>query len=72
MDLIGYYRKIVKKYGAIAAPIIALLRKNVFVWSNKAQKAFERLKAAIVNPLCYVYMIFLKRLLWSVMLYGKV
>lgn len=50
IGLTGYYRKFVKNYGAIAAPLMALLRKNAFVWTDKAQEAFERLKASIVSP----------------------
>lgn len=50
LGLIGYCRKFVKNYGAIVAFLTTLLRKNAFVPSNvKAQKAFERLKTAMVS-----------------------
>lgn len=51
LDLTGYYRKFVKNYGAITAPLTAHLRKNDFIWSNKAQETFERLKATMVSPI---------------------
>ena len=47
LRLIGYYRKFVKDYGKMEAPLIALLRKDAFAWTPAAECAFEKLKQAM-------------------------
>lgn len=46
MALTCYYRKFIKGYGAIAAP----LKKDSFGWNEKSEEAFERVKVAVMQP----------------------
>ena len=39
-----YYRKFVKGFAQLAAPLTDLTRKGAFSWSDTAQRAFDRLK----------------------------
>jgi len=46
----GYYRRFVKDFSTIAAPLFALLRKEVrFVWTEECQKAFDELKGRLLS-----------------------
>jgi len=45
MGTTGYYRRFVKDFSSIAAPLYELMKKGVqFVWTAGCQKAFDELK----------------------------
>ena len=46
----GYYKRFVKGFSMISAPMTRLLQKNVkYEWSEKCQKSFEKLKAFLTE-----------------------
>ena len=50
LGLTGYYRRFVRNYAEVAAPLIALTEKSApFVWGEKEQSAFDELKARLTT-----------------------
>ena len=50
LGLAGYYRRYVKGFAAIAAPLFALTRKEaLFHWSEECQAAFDQLKTKLTT-----------------------
>ncbi|GAU45812.1 hypothetical protein TSUD_115000 [Trifolium subterraneum] len=49
LGLTGYYRRFIKSYAKIAAPLTDLLRKDAFCWNDTTQKAFEELQRAVTS-----------------------
>ncbi|XP_060210606.1 uncharacterized protein LOC132637553 [Lycium barbarum] len=50
LGLAGYYRGFVKGFSIIASPVTKLLRKDVkFVWDDKCQESFEKLKSLLTQ-----------------------
>ncbi|XP_072071840.1 uncharacterized protein [Arachis hypogaea] len=51
LGLTGYYRRFIKGYATIAAPLTDLLKKEAFEWSHRTDLAFNQLKHAISSKL---------------------
>lgn len=50
LGTVGYYRKFVRMFSQIAAPLSALLHKETpFVWQMEQQQAFDALKRAVTE-----------------------
>lgn len=49
LGLAGYYRRFIKDFGSIAAPLTGLLKKDAFRWSSVADDAFKMLQRALTT-----------------------
>lgn len=49
LGLADYYRKFIREFGLIAAPLTRLLRCNAFAWDTDAAEAFQTLKQALTT-----------------------
>ncbi|MCH84440.1 hypothetical protein A2U01_0005272, partial [Trifolium medium] len=49
LGLTGYYRRFIKSYATISAPLTDLLKKDQFQWSNSAAVSFDALKQAVTS-----------------------
>ena len=50
LGLVGYYRRFVKKFSKIVAPLTKLTQKNIkFVWSVACEKSFHELKELLTS-----------------------
>jgi hypothetical protein len=51
LGLTGYYRKFIKDFSLITAPLTRLLWRDAFAWDDDAQAAFNALKHALTTRL---------------------
>jgi hypothetical protein len=57
LGLVGYYRRFIQDFGAIAAPLTQLLWKNAFQWTEEVAAAFDALKGPCPVRLFFIYQI---------------
>jgi hypothetical protein len=56
LGLFTYYRKFVKDFSKIARPLFELLKKDTYyIWTEKQQTAFDRLKLALISAPILTY-----------------
>ena len=50
LGLAGYYRKFIRNFRSMAAPLTILLTKEKFCWNSEAATTFQQLKTALTTP----------------------
>jgi len=50
LGLAGYYRKFIRHFGSMTAPMTKLLTKETFYWTDIIEAAFNQLKQALTTP----------------------
>jgi len=56
LGLTNYYRKFIPNFSNIAEPINKILRKDAkFKWTEECEKAFNKLKEALITPPLLIY-----------------
>lgn len=55
MGFLGYYKRFIKEYAKIAAPMTNLLKMNAFLWSDSIEENFKALKAAMLKTPILAY-----------------
>lgn len=67
MAFANYYRRFVKNFAALAAPLNYITKKKViFNRDDKCQKSFENLKSSLISPKILQYPDFTKKFLITV------
>ena len=49
LSLTGFYRRFIRGYAPLAAPLNSLLRKDGFHWTDDSQRAFDTLKQVMIS-----------------------
>ena len=50
LGMAGYYRKFCSNFSTVEEPLTNLLRKrNKFIWSERCQQSFDKLKAILIS-----------------------
>ena len=55
--LATFYRRFIKDFSSIVAPMADCLRKMTFAWTDVASKSFQEIKDKMTKLPCYVYRI---------------
>lgn len=56
LGMTNYYRRFVRRYSHIAKPLSRLCKKNQpFVWTDLCQRAFDRLKSALIEDVTLAF-----------------